>query len=81
MKMGFILGDRLLAIERIVDVDQQMMMAAILKIITGVRHAHVTKAKAAPKRAPYSLAVPRSDEVELHILRRRLSLSASGVRK
>ena len=41
MKVGFVLWNRFLWIDRLICINQQMMMAAVLVIIAGVRNAHV----------------------------------------
>ena len=47
MKVGFVLRNRFLEIDRLIHINQQMMMAAVLVIIAGVRNAHVAYSEAA----------------------------------
>src|SRR5262249_48081922 len=74
VKMALVLRDRLVGIERIVQVDKQWMMAAVLEFVARMSDAHVAQAKAAPEPALDGRAVLRPDEVENRVLSGRLSL-------
>ncbi len=52
MKMRLVLGNRLIGIERFAYIDQQMVMAGILIIISRVGHTHVAQAKASTRMRP-----------------------------
>ena len=71
MKMRFVLRNRFLGIDRLIHINQQMMMAAVLVIIAGMRNAHVAQTKAAPEPAFDGEAVLRPYEIKQHILRAR----------
>src|SRR5437660_298414 len=80
MKMGLVLWDRFVRIEWFVHVNQQMMMAAVLKIVACVRDTHVAQAEATPKSAFDHGAVLRPNEIQNRILCRGLSLSVGSAR-
>ena len=80
MKMGLVLWDRFVRIEWFVHVNQQMMMAAVLKIVACMRDAHVAQAEATPKSAFDDRAVLRPNEIQNRILGRGLSLSVGCAR-
>src|SRR5258708_20206310 len=75
MKMRLVLWNRFVGVERFGHIDQQMMMAAVLKIVARVGDAHVAQAKTAPKSAFDRGAVLGPHEIENGILWRSLSLS------
>src|SRR5436190_2074066 len=75
MKMGLVLWDRFVRIEWFVHVNQQMMMAAVLKIVACMRDAHVAQDEATPKSAFDDRAVLRPNEIQNRILRRGHSMS------
>ena len=54
MKMLLILWDRLVWLDRVIYVDQQVMMPAVWGIAARLGHPHVAKAKPAPKRTLHS---------------------------
>ena len=78
MKVRFVLRKRLIGIERLIHVDQEVMMSAVRVAVAGVGHAHVAQAKAAPEPTFDGEAVLRPYEIKQHILRRGLSLSMCG---
>ena len=45
MKVAFVLWKRFLGIDRLIHINQQMMMAAVLVIIAGARNADVRNPK------------------------------------
>ena len=49
MEMLLVLRNRFVGIERFIDIDQQMMMAAARKLIPGVGDAHPAQAKETPE--------------------------------
>jgi hypothetical protein len=51
MKMGLVLRYRFVGIEWFIHINQQMMMAAVLKIVARVGDAHVPQTEAAPEPA------------------------------
>jgi len=69
MKMGFVLRDRFVGIESFTHVNQQMMVAGVLKVIARMRYAHVAEAEAAPESAFDRCAVLRPYEIEKGSLR------------
>ena len=81
MKMGFILRDRFVGIERFVDVNEQVMVSAVLKVVTGMGYAHVAQAETAPKPAFDCRAVLRPYEIKQAILACRLSLAVGRKRQ
>jgi len=78
MKMRLVLCNRFIGVEWFVHINQQMMMAAVLKIVARVSDAHVAQTEATPKSALDCGAVLRPDEVENGILWCGLSLSPRG---
>src|SRR5215469_5337143 len=63
MYMILVRRDRFVHIERLSDINQQMMMAAIRKIVARVRHPHVAQTKSAPERALDGRTVLWPDEI------------------
>ena len=80
MQMRLVLQDRLLGIDGVVDVDQQMMMAGILVVVAGMRHAHVAQAESDQESAAHLLTVVRGDEINLCVLWSSLTLRISDAR-
>jgi hypothetical protein len=80
MKMGLVLWDRLVGIERFSHIDQQMMMAAVMKIVARVGDTHVAQTKTTPEPAFDHGAVLRPNEIQNRILWRGLSLSVGSAR-
>src|SRR5260370_33087427 len=80
MKMALVLCDRLVGIEWFVDIDEQMMMAAVMKIVPCVGDAHVPQTETTPEPAFDRGAVLRPNKVQNRILWRSLSLSVRGER-
>ena len=78
MKMRLVLCNRFLGIERFIDINQQMVMAAVLKIVTRMSYAHIAQTETAPKTSFDRRAVLGPHEINKSILRRRLSLSKRG---
>jgi len=78
MKVRFVLRKRLIGIERLIHVDQKVMMSAVRVAVAGVGHAHVAQTKAVPEPAFDDGAVLRPHEIEQSILRRGLSLGGRG---
>src|SRR3981081_2921069 len=74
MKMGFVLWDRFVGIERFIHVNQQMMVAGVLKVIARMGYAHVAEAEAAPESAFDRCAVLRPHEIEKGIVLPGVSL-------
>jgi hypothetical protein len=64
MEMFLVLWDRLVCVKWFIYVDQQMMMPAVWGVTTRLSHAHVTKAKPAPKRTLHSRAIRRPNNVK-----------------
>ena len=50
MKMFLVLRNRLAGIERFIYVDQQVMVAAVRKLIARVSDAHPAQSKETPER-------------------------------
>src|SRR5260370_2559558 len=78
MKMRLVLWNRFVGVERFGHIDQQMMMAAVLKIVARLGDAHVAQAKTAPKSAFYRAAVLGPNEIKNRILWPCLSLSVGS---
>src|SRR5712672_2387092 len=74
MKMGFVGRNLLVGIKWLVDVNQQVMMPAVLKIVAGMGHAHVAQAEPAPEPAFDRRAVLWPYEIKHGILARGLAL-------
>src|SRR4051812_27735237 len=81
MQMRLVLQDRLLGIDGVVDVDQQMMVTGVLVLVAGMGHSHVAQAEPDPESAAHLLPVMRSDEIELCVLGRCLALRKGCPRK
>src|SRR5690242_17316306 len=81
MKMGLVLWDRLVGIERFIHIDKQMMMAAVMKVVARVGDAHVAQTKATPEPAFDHRAVLRPNEIQDRILWRGLSLCVRCARR
>src|ERR1700759_4990222 len=79
-KVCLVVRDRLLGVDRFVHIDQQMVMAAVLVIVAGMRHAHVAQAETGPEPALDRCAVLRPNEIQNGILACGLSLSISRAR-
>src|SRR6266566_8657105 len=75
MKMGLVLWDRFVGIEWFVHINQQMMMAAVVKIVARMRDAHVAQTETTPESAFDRGAVLWPNEIQNRILWRGLSLS------
>src|SRR5882672_1505805 len=78
MKMRLVLCNRFVGVERFGHIKQQMMMAAVLKIVARVGDTHVAQAEATPESALDRSAVLRPHEIQNGIFWRRLSLSPCG---
>ena len=63
VQMGLVRRDRFLGIERFVDVNEQMMVAAVFEVIACMGHAHVAQAETAPECSLDRRAVLRPDEI------------------
>src|SRR6201987_106389 len=81
MKVVLVLRDRLVGIERFIDIDKQMMMSAVRIIIAGMGDAHVAQSKTTPEAALDDSAVLRPDKAKKRVLGRRLSLRLCGIRE
>ncbi|MGY3456809.1 hypothetical protein ACVWW5_002259 [Bradyrhizobium sp. LM3.4] len=68
-------------IDGVVDVYQQMMMAGVLVVVAGMRHAHVPQAEPNQKSAAHLLSLMRGDEIEFCVLGGGLALRTSDTRK
>src|SRR3979490_935251 len=68
MKMRLVLCNRFVGVEWFVHINQQMMMAAVLKIVACMSYAHVAQTEATPKSAFDHGAVLRPHEIENGIL-------------
>src|SRR3984893_9121701 len=80
MKMGLVLWDRLGGVEGVRHIAQQMMMAAVMKIVARVGDAHVAQTKTTPEPAFDHGAVLWPNEIQDRILWRGLSLRARCAR-
>src|ERR1700682_4164826 len=80
MKMGLVLWDRLVGIEWFIHINQQMMMAAVLKIVARVGDTHVPQTETTPESTSNRSAVLRPNEIQNRILWRGLSLSVGSAR-
>ena len=78
MKMRLVLWNRFVGVERFGHINQQMMMAAVLKIVARVGDTHVAQAEATPESALDRGAVLRPHEIQNGIFWRGLSLSPGG---
>src|SRR3954467_6927819 len=74
MQMRLVLQDRLLGIDGVVDVDQQMMVTGVLILVAGMGHSHVAQAEPDPESAADLLPVMRGDEIELCVFGACLAL-------
>src|SRR5580692_32333 len=74
MKMRLVLCNRFLGIDWFTHINQQMVMATVLEIITRMSYTHIAQTETAPKPAFNRRAVLRPDEIEDGILWRGLSL-------
>src|SRR5262249_58909471 len=74
VQVVLILRDRIIRIERIVDVDQQVMMAAVRELVSRMRNAHVAQSKAAPKCSLDHRAVVRPYEIQIGVIGGRFPL-------
>jgi hypothetical protein len=81
MKMLLVLWDRLVWLDRVIYVDQQVMMPAVWGIAACLGYAHVAKAKAAPQRTLYSRALRRQNNVKKGVGGRSSSLRIRGNRR
>lgn len=68
MKVAAILRDRGFEIERLLDVNQQMMMAAVRVVIVGVGDPHVAQTETAPEPASDPCTVVRPYEIQERVL-------------
>jgi hypothetical protein len=80
MKVVPVLRDRCVEIERLVHVNEQMMMAAVRVIVAGVGDAHVPQAESNPEPAFDLCTVWRPYDVKISVLWCRLSLGKGGTR-
>src|SRR5882672_10283716 len=78
MKMRLVLWNWFVGVEWFGHINQQMMMAAVLKIVARVGDTHVAQAEATPKSAFDRGAVLRPYEIQNGIFWRGLSLSPRG---
>ena len=78
MKMGLVLRNGFVGIERLIHIDQQMVVAAVRVAVARVSDPHVAETKAAPKSSFDDGAVLRPYEIQKGILRRGLPLSVRG---
>ena len=81
MQMRLVLQDRLLGIDGVVDVDQQMMVAGVLIVVAGMRHTHVAQAEPDQESAAHPLPVMRGDEIDLCVLWSSLALREGHARE
>src|SRR5581483_7358322 len=81
MKVVLVLRDRLARIEWFIDVDKQMMMAAVLIVVARMGDAHVAQTKSTPEATLDDCAVLRPDKIEQGVLARRLALRMSETRE
>src|SRR5690348_2727952 len=71
MQMVLVLRNGPVWVQRLIDVDQQMMMAGIRRRISRVRYTHVAQAEPTPER-PFDLrAVLRPDDIKNRVARCR----------
>ena len=77
MKMRFVLRNRFLGIDRLIHINQQMMMAAVLVIIAGMRNAHVAQTETTPERSFDRRAILRPDEIQNGILWRWFAMDGN----
>ena len=68
MQMFLILWDRLVWIEWLVHIDQEMVMAAVGKIIARVGDPHVAQTEAAPERPLEGRSILGRDYVQKGVL-------------
>ena len=80
MKMVLVLGNCIVWIDRFIDINQQVMMPAIRKIVTRMRNAHVAQTKATPKPSFHRRPVLWPNEIQNGILCSKFPLSARGKR-
>src|SRR5215470_17452755 len=80
MQVVLVRGDRLVGIERLIHIDQQMMVATVGKIVTRVRHAHIAETKTAPESTLDDCAVRGRDKIQKRVLCSSFSLSLGSNR-
>src|ERR1019366_7322942 len=80
MKMGLVLWDRLVEIERFIYINLEMRMGGVLKIIARRGDNHVRQTETTPDPASNRCAVLRPNEIQNRVLWRRLSLSLGSAR-
>src|ERR1700730_17187174 len=78
VKMRLVLWNRLIGLDWLIHIDQQMMMAAVLEIIAGVSYAHIAQTEPTPESAFDRGAILRPHEIEKGILWRGPSLRKRG---
>ncbi len=71
MKVPFVVWYWLIERECFVNVDKKVMVARVRKLISGVCHAHIPKAKPTPECASDPFTICRPDEIEVGVFRRR----------
>ena len=81
MEMRLVLGNWFVGIEGLIHINQQVVMAAVWKMIACMSYAHVSQTKATPKSAFDGGAVLRPHKIEKGILWRGLSLGMSRKRQ
>jgi hypothetical protein len=70
MEVLFVVWYWLIDGERFVDVDEEVMVARVLVVISRVCHPHISQTEAAPERAFNALTIRRPYEIEVCVLRR-----------
>src|SRR5262249_585092 len=80
MHVILVRGDRFVGIERLIHIDQQMMVATVGKIVTRVRHAHMAEPKTAPESTLDDCAVRGRDEIQKRVLCGSFPLCLSSTR-
>src|SRR5262245_3117844 len=70
VQVVLVLRDRLVWVERRIDIDQQMMMSGVLRRIAGSRNPHVAQPEAAPEAAFDALSLVRPDDIQIGVMGR-----------
>ena len=68
MKMRLVLCNRFVGVEWFIHINQQMMMAAVLKIVARVGDTHVPQTETTPEPSSNRCAVLRPNEIQNRIL-------------
>src|SRR5271168_5312723 len=77
MKMLLVLRDRFIRVERLISVDQEMVVAGVRRLDSRGRDAHAREAELHPERTGDDIAVLRADDINHGTRWRAVSASAT----